>query len=354
MAEKVLMKGNEALAEAAIQAGCHHFFGYPITPQTELAAYMAKRMPKIGGTYLQAESEIAAVNMVLGAAAAGVRAMTSSSSPGISLKGEGISYMAGSDLPALIINVQRGGPGLGGIQPSQSDYWQATKALGHGDFQILVFAPSTVQEMVDLVSDAFDKADEYRMPAMILADGMLGQMMEPVEFKDEEKPRTVDKPWATTGTGGKRKHNIVNSLYLQPDELEKTVVERFKRYELIKEKEVQVEQYMMDDAEFAVVAYGATARIAKSAVKAARDKGIKAGVIRPITLWPYPTKVINEAADKVKAFLCVEMSMGQMVDDVRLAVNGKKPVNFFGRTGGIIPTPVEVLGEIEKMAGGAK
>ena len=354
MSERVLMKGNEALAEAAIRAGCLHFFGYPITPQTELAAYMAKKMPKIGGTYLQAESEIAAINMVLGAASAGVRAMTSSSSPGISLKGEGISYIAGSDLPCLIINVQRGGPGLGGIQPSQADYWQATRATGHGDFHILVFAPATVQEMVDTVSDAFFLADTYRMPAMILADGMLGQMMEPVEFKDGEKPRTVDKPWAATGTGGKRKHNIVNSLYLQPDELERTVVERFKRYEIIKEKEVRVEQYMMDDAEYAVVAYGATSRIVKSAVKAAREKGIKAGVVRPITLWPYPAKAISEAADKVKAFLCVEMSMGQMVDDVRLAVNGKKPVGFYGRTGGVIPTPAEVLSEIEKMAGGAK
>lgn len=221
MAERMLMKGNEALAEAAIQAGCHHFFGYPITPQTEVAAYMAKRMPKIGGTYLQAESEVAAINMVMGAASAGMRAMTSSSSPGISLKSEGVSYLAGCDLPCLIINVQRGGPGLGGIQPSQADYWQATKALGHGDFQILVFAPSTIQEMVDMVFRAFDKADQYRMPAMILADGMLGQMMEPIAFPEHSQTAPIPKPWATNGHGNKRPHNIINSLYLQPDELEK-------------------------------------------------------------------------------------------------------------------------------------
>lgn len=230
------MKGNEALAEAAIKSGCRHFFGYPITPQTEVAAYMAKRMPKIGGTYLQAESEVAAINMVLGAASAGVRVMTSSSSPGISLKTEGISYIAGSDLPCLIINVQRGGPGLGGIQPSQADYWQATRATGHGDFHILVFAPATIQEMVDLVYTAYDKADEYRMPSMILADGMLGQMMEPVEFPEKEADHQIEKPWATTGHQNKRPHNITNSLYLDPNELEQKVVERFKRYEIIKEK----------------------------------------------------------------------------------------------------------------------
>ena len=349
---KVLMKGNEALAEAAIRAGCHHFFGYPITPQTELAAYMSKRMPKVGGTYLQAESEIAAINMVLGASAAGIRAMTSSSSPGISLKGEGISYMAGSDLPAVIINVQRGGPGLGGIQPSQADYWQATKATGHGDFQILVFAPSTVQEMVDLISHAFDTADKYRMPAMILADGMLGQMMEPVEFPETE-PVVHEKPWALTGTKGERKPNIVNSLYLQPKELEDTVKARFERYAVVQEKEVMIEEYQMEDAEYAVCAYGAMARVVKSAVVKARAEGIKVGLLRPITLWPFPTKEIASYGPKVKSMLCVEMSMGQMVDDVRLAVNGACPVSFFGRTGGVIPSPAEVLAEIKKMAGGA-
>lgn len=354
MAEKVLMKGNEALAEAAIRASCRHFFGYPITPQTEVAAYMAKRMPKLGGTYLQAESEVAAINMVLGAAAAGVRAMTSSSSPGISLKTEGISYIAGSDLPCVIINVQRGGPGLGGIQPSQADYWQATKATGHGDFHLIVFAPSTIQEMVDTIEMAFDLADTYRVPAMILSDGMLGQMMEPVEFKTQQEQKTFDKSWAVTGHGGKRLHNVVNSLYLKPNELEAKIKDRFMRYEMIQKNECRWDEYRTDDADFLVVSYGATARIAKSAVKAAREAGIKVGLLRPITLWPFPTKILGEYAARMKGFLCVEMSMGQMVDDVRLAANGRCPVSFYGRTGGMIPSPQEILESIEKMAGGAK
>ena len=326
MAERVLMKGNEALAEAAIGAGCRHFFGYPITPQTELAAYMAKRLPKIGGTYLQAESEVAAINMVQGAAAAGVRAMTSSSSPGISLKTEGISYMCGADLPALIINVQRGGPGLGGIQPSQADYWQATRAPGHGDLHILVFTPSSVQEMVDLVGKAFDLADKYRMPAMILADGLLGQMMEPVVIDSNIITDLPQKPWATNGHKNERKHNVVNSLYLQAADLERLIRERFERY----------------------------ARIAQAAVKEARAQGIKVGLIRPITVWPFPEKDFKEAAKTAKEFLCVEMSMGQMIDDIKLAIDCAKPVRFFGRTGGIIPTPAEVLAEIIKMTGGAE
>lgn len=351
MAEKVLMKGNEALAEAAVQAGCHHFFGYPITPQTELAAYMSKRLPKIGGTYLQAESEIAAINMVLGASSAGIRAMTSSSSPGISLKGEGISYMAGSDLPALIINVQRGGPGLGGIQPSQADYWQATKALGHGDFQILVFAPSTVQEMVDLVSDAFDLADKYRMPSMILADGMLGQMMEPVVLPDQTDRKPIDKPWAANGHKNERKHNIVNSLYLTPNALENLVKERYERYDAIKATEQRAEEYLTEDADLIVVAYGASSRVARGAVNKAREMGLKVGLVRPITLWPFPTDALKRAAKQAKSLLTVEMSMGQMVDDVKLAVDCSLPVHFFGHTGGIIPTPKEVLGEIQKILG---
>lgn len=354
MSERVLMKGNEALAEAAIQAGCRNFFGYPITPQTELAAYMAKRMPKIGGTYLQAESEIAAINMVQGAAAAGVRAMTSSSSPGISLKTEGISYMCGSDLPALIINVQRGGPGLGGIQPSQSDYWQATRAPGHGDLHILVFVPSSVQEMVDLVGKAYDLADKYRMPAMILADGLLGQMMEPVVIGNNAVTDLPKKEWATCGHKNERKHNIVNSLYLKAADLERLVKERFERYKIIQENETICENYFTDDAEYIVAAYGATARIAKAAVKEARAQGIKAGLIRPITVWPFPEKDFKKAAETVKAFLCVEMSMGQMIDDVKLAIECKKPVRFFGHTGGIIPTPAEVFDEIVKLTGGAR
>lgn len=350
MGEKILMKGNEALAEAAISAGCKHFFGYPITPQTEVAAYMSKRLPKVGGVYLQAESEIAAINMVLGAAAAGARAMTSSSSPGISLKAEGISYLAGSDLPALIVNVQRAGPGLGGIQPSQSDYWQATRSTGHGDFHILVLAPSTVQEMVDLVSDAFDLGDKYRMPAMILSDGMLGQMMEPVMLPEGKGRELPEKPWAVSGHCGE-KRNVVNSLYITPPDLEALLKERYDKYKRIKDTEQRAEEYLTEDAEIIVVAYGASSRISRSAVDMARKNGIKAGLIRPITLWPYPDKAIVKNIKNVKAFLCVEMSMGQMVDDVRLAVNGRKPVHFFGRTGGIIPTPAEVFHEIKKLGG---
>ena len=345
MAEKVLMKGNEALAEAALRAGCRFFFGYPITPQTELAAYMSKRMPKVGGTFLQAESEIAAINMVYGASAAGARVMTSSSSPGISLKGEGISYMAGADLPGVIINVQRGGPGLGGIQPSQADYWQATRALGHGDFRVVVYAPSTVQEMADLAFTAFDVADQYRTPVMILADGMLGQMMEPVVMP-EPRDEQVEKPWATTGHKHKRPHNVVNSLYLTADELERLNVERYERYAVIERDEQRAETFLVEDADVVVVAFGASARVARSAVVEARAKGVKAGLIRPITLWPFPVDALEAAVPTAKAFLTVEMNMGQMVDDVRLAVNGRRPVEFFGRTGGVIPTPDEVLAAI--------
>lgn len=351
MTEKVLMKGNEALAESAIRAGCRFFFGYPITPQTELAAYMAKRMPKVGGTYLQAESEIAAINMVYGAASAGARAMTSSSSPGISLKGEGVSYMAGSDLPGVIINVQRGGPGLGGIQPSQSDYWQATRAMGHGDHRLVVLAPATVQEMADLIFDAFDIADEYRTPVMILADGMLGQMMEPVTLPEALSPEDLPvKPWATDGHKNKRPHNITNSLYLTAEDLEDLNIERYERYAKIEAEEQRAETFLTEDADIVLVAFGATSRICRSAVRAARDEGIKAGLIRPITLWPFPSDAILQTLDTAKAYLSVEMSMGQMVDDVRLVVNGTHPVEFYGRTGGVIPTPDEVLSKVRQMA----
>jgi 2-oxoglutarate ferredoxin oxidoreductase subunit alpha len=343
------MKGNEAIAESAIRAGCRCYFGYPITPQTEIAAYMAKRMSKAGGVYLQAESEIAAINMVYGAAAVGARAMTSSSSPGISLKGEGISYMAGADLPGVIVNVERGGPGLGGIQPSQADYWQATRATGHGDFHLIVLAPSTVQEMADEIFLAFGLADKYRTPVMLLADGMLGQMMEPVVLP-EPIGELPEKPWATNGHGGKRPRNIVNSLYLQPENLERLNIERFERYETIKAAEQRAETYLVDDADIVIVAFGACARIARSAVNKARERGIRAGLIRPVTLWPYPTNVIESVVPTASAFLVVEMNMGQMVDDVRLAVSGRRPVEFFGRAGGIIPTPAEVLGEIERIA----
>ena len=347
MAQKVLMKGNEAMAEAAMRAGCRFFFGYPITPQTEVAAYMSKMMPKVGGTYLQAESEVAAINMVYGAAAAGARVMTSSSSPGISLKSEGISYMAGADLPGVIINVQRGGPGLGSIQPSQADYWQATKATGHGDFHIVVYAPSTVQEMADYAYKAFDTADTYRVPVMIMADGLLGQMMEPVVLPEARALEDLPaKPWATTGHGMARPHNVVNSLYLTAEDLDALVRERYERYDDIIANEQECELYRTDDADIVLVAFGASARIARSAVNAARDQGIKAGLLRPITLWPFPVDAVRDLVPHVKAFLDVEMSMGQMVEDVRLAVNGQVPVEFFGRTGGVIPTPDEVLAAI--------
>ena len=353
MSEKVLMKGNEAVAESAIRAGCRHFFGYPITPQTEVAAYFAKRMPKIGGTYLQAESEIAAINMVLGAGGSGARAMTSSSSPGISLKTEGISYICGSDVPCVIMNIESGGPGLGGIQPSQSDYFQATKAPGHGDLHVIVLAPSGVQEMADITYNAFDLAEKYRMPCLILGDGILGQMMEPVELPEPKEISAEDKPWAACGHGNKREHNIINSLYLDPAELEQKVRARYERYADIEKNEVRYEEYKTEDADIIITAFGATSRVAKSAINTAREMGIKAGLIRPITLWPFPKEIISKRADSVKAFLSVEMNMGQMVDDVRLAVNGKKPVYFFGRTGGIVPTAEEIVAELEKINGGA-
>ncbi|MBQ2865635.1 MAG: 3-methyl-2-oxobutanoate dehydrogenase subunit VorB [Clostridia bacterium] len=351
MAERVLMKGNEAIAEAAIRAGCRHYFGYPITPQTEIAAYMAKKMPKIGGVFLQAESEVASINMVYGAAAAGMRVMTSSSSPGISLKAEGLSYIAGSDVPALVVNVQRGGPGLGGIQPSQSDYFQATKGGGHGDYRMIVLAPASVQEMASLTIKGFNLADKYLMTAMILADGTIGQMMEPISFEDAQI-ETYEKPWALTGTNGERKHNIVNSLYLKPDELEVKNFERYERYKTVEEKEAMWEEYMMEDAEYCVVAFGIASRVAKNAVVAARAEGIKVGLIRPITLWPFPTKPLAAAAEKVKSFISVELNMGQMIEDIRLATGCKKPVSLCNRCGGMIPSPDEVLAAIRKAQKG--
>lgn len=351
MADKVLMKGNEAIAEAAIIAGCKHYFGYPITPQTEIAAYMAKRMPKIGGVFLQAESEIAAINMVYGVASTGKRVMTSSSSPGISLKGEGLSYLAGADLPSLVVNVQRGGPGLGGIQPSQSDYFQATKGAAHGDFHMLVLAPASVQEMADLTVKGFDLADKYRMTTMILADGTMGQMMEPVSLDYDIKPM-IEKPWATTGTNMQRKHNVINSLYLKPDELERTNFERYERYATIEQNETMCEEYLMEDAEICVTAFGIASRIAKNAVNEARAKGIKVGLIRPITLWPFPKKNYEKASEQVKAFISVELSMGQMIEDVRLAIKDKAPVTLCNRSGGMIPSPNQVLDAIIKANNG--
>lgn len=351
MSEKVLMKGNEALAEAAIMAGCKHYFGYPITPQTEVAAYMAKRMPKVGGTFLQAESEVAAINMVIGVSACGKRVMTSSSSPGISLKSEGISYLAGCELPALIVNVQRGGPGLGGIQPSQSDYFQATKGGGHGDYKLIVLAPDSVQEMVDLTFKGFDLADKYRMTSMILADGTMGQMMEPVSL-DLGEVKEYAKPWATTGTANHEGRNIINSLSLSPAQLEEWNFNRYERYKIVERDEVMFEEFMMDDAEICVVAFGIAARISKNAVMEARKKGVKAGMIRPITLWPFPKEILKKAADKVKAFLSVELNMGQMIDDIKLAIDCAKPVYLCNRTGGVLMSPDEVLAKIDEIEKG--
>ncbi len=348
MQEKVLMKGNEAIAEAAILAGCRHYFGYPITPQTEVAAYMSKKMPKIGGTFLQAESEIAAINMVYGVASTGKRVMTSSSSPGIALKCEGISYLAGSDLPALIVNVQRGGPGLGGIQPSQSDYFLATRGPGHGDFHVLVLAPASVQEMADLTFKAFALAEKYRMPAMLLADGTMGQMMEPVALPDAIEIDAAPKSWAATGTNCERPHNIVNSLYLSPDDLEKMNNERYARYAQIEENEPLWEEFMMDDADICVVSTGITARVSRNAIVEARKQGIKVGMLRHNTLWPFPKKALQAAAEKVKSFLCVELNMGQMKEDVELAIRCTKPVGLCYRVGGMIQTPDEVLEAIKK------
>ena len=349
---KHLMKGNEAIAEAAIKAGCRFFFGYPITPQNQIPEYMSKRMPEIGGCFLQAESEVAAINMVYGASGAGARVMTSSSSPGISLKQEGISYMACAELPAVIVNMVRGGPGLGSIQPAQSDYFQMTKGGGHGDYKLIVFAPDSVQEAVDLTYSAFDTADKYRTPVVLLGDGMIGQMMEPVEMP-EEIAELPEKPWATTGCA-KGERRIINSLYIEPDVMEKVNLRLQEKYNNIARNETRWEEYFMEDAEMVITAYGTTARIAKKSIKELRKAGVKAGLIRPITLWPFPAEAINKAAARAKAFLTVEMSCGQMVEDVRLAVNGQAPVEVFGRTGGMIPSWKEIYAAAEKALGGVK
>lgn len=348
MTEKVMMKGNEAIGEAAILAGCITYFGYPITPQSEIPAYLAKKLLKMeGGVFLQAESEVAAINMVYGAAGTGKRVMTSSSSPGVSLKMEGISYIASSQLPCVIVNIVRGGPGLGNIAPAQSDYFQATKGGGHGDYRLIVLAPASVQEMADFTMLGFDLADEYRNPVMIMGDGALGQMMEPVVLKKPE-PRKFNHTWATTGAKG-RGQNLICSIYLDPEEMEDYVHQIYAKYKVIEEKEVRYEKYLCDDADYLVVSYGITSRIVRTSIDMAREKGIKVGLLRPITVWPFPTKVISELSERVKKVLAVELSMGQMVEDVRLAVNGKKPVEFFGRTAGVLPSCSEVLNEIEKL-----
>lgn len=341
---KVLITGNEALAEAAVRAGCRRYFGYPITPQNEIPEYLARRMPEVGGTFVQAESEIAAINMVYGAAAVGERAMTSSSSPGISLMQEALSFMAASEVPGVIVNMQRGGPGLGSISPSQADYFQAVKGGGHGDYKLLVYAPSNLQEAVDLTVRAFEKSDEYRNPVMILGDAILGQMMEPVELPEISQQQAA-KPWALTGAqGGPGK--VIRSLFMLPGEdgmLERQNYILKAKYERMAEREVLYEAVMLDDAELAVVAFGTAARIAKTAVHAARSEGIKAGLVRPITLFPFPVNVISDAAVRVDRFLVLEMNLGQMVEDVRLAVNGRADVSFYGRPGGAVLSVEEIL-----------
>lgn len=342
---KELWKGNEAVAEAAIRAGCRYFFGYPITPQNEIPEYFSRHMPEHGGVFLQAESEVAAINMTYGAAGCGARVMTSSSSPGISLKQEGISYLAGAELPVVIVNMMRGGPGLGSIAPGQSDYFQATRGGGNGDYRTVVLAPATIQEMTDLTQEAFDIADLYRIPVLILADGMIGQMMEAVEWRKPKSRKLPPKNWATTGTKGKREHNIINSLFIDPKDCTEHNIRLQQKHDRITANEVRFEEYLTEDAEVLFVSYGTTARICQSAALRLRDEGIKAGVFRPISLWPYPEKELYACANggSVKTVICAEMSMGQMIDDVKIALNGSKPVRFFGTGGGTFPTPAELM-----------
>ncbi len=344
-----LMKGNEALAEAAIRAGIHAYFGYPITPQSEILEYFTREMPKRGGVVLQAESELAAINMIYGGAGAGARVMTSSSSPGVSLMQEGISYIASAELPCLLVNVNRGGPGLGTIQPSQGDYFQATKGGGHGDYHLIVLAPASVQEMADFVFDSIRLAEKYRTPAMILADGALGQMMEKVALPPEGSLPYTDAPWATTGKPKDRERNIITSLFIEPEKMEEINKGLQAKYKLMEENEVRYETIQTEDAELVLVAFGLSARICQKAVDLAREKGIKAGLIRPITLYPFPKEIISKASENVEFMLVVEMNAGQMVEDVKLSVNGKCPVHFFGRMGGMIPDPEEVLAQIEAV-----
>ncbi len=347
--EKRLMKGNEAMGEAAVRAGCDAYFGYPITPQNELTAYMAKHMVDHKRTFIQAESEVAAINMVFGAAATGARAMTSSSSPGVSLKQEGISYMCGADLPAVIVDVARSGPGLGGISPAQGDYFQATRGGGHGDYHTIVLAPKSVQEAADLTFEAFDMADAWNVPALVLADGMIGQMIEGVVLPEPKDSKArVKKTWAI-GNRGKRDPNHVSSEYLNPDDCELINNQRFKRYAEMKKALVRFEEINTDKSELILVAYGTSARVSLGAMQLAKKAGIDVGVFRPITLWPFPDKRLAELAAKGKRFLCVEMSMGQMIEDVKLSVNGKSEVLFYGRCGGNIPSEEEVLAEIRRI-----
>ena len=344
------MNGNSAVAEAAVRAGCRYFFGYPITPQNELPEHMCKRLPDVGGVFVQAESETSAINMVFGAAGAGARVMTSSSSPGISLKMEGISYLSGARLPCVVVNMMRGGPGLGGIHAAQGDYFQATKGGGHGDYRMVVLAPASVQEAVDLTREAFDIADRYRVVVMILADGLLGQMMEPVAFEEDAPRDPPAKPWATTGALD-RAPNVVKSFDLDPYKLEEHVGELYDSYAEIASSETRWELEASGDAEWFVVAYGTASRIARSAVEAARQEGLPVGLIRPISLWPFPGEAFETVMDRAKGFLTVEMSRGQMVEDVRLAVNGRRPAHFYGRSSGVLPEEEAIVGELRRLGG---
>lgn len=353
MSKRVLMKGNEVIAEAAVRAGCRHYFGYPITPQTEVMHYMAHRMAEVGGTMLQAESEVAAINMVYGAAAAGARVMTTSSSPGISLKQEGFSYIAGAELPAVVANIVRSGPGLGGILPAQGDYFQATKGGGHGDYRNIVLAPASIQELYELTVEAFNLADRYRMLVLILGDGALGQMMEPVEFREQEPIEDIDKPWALTGRKGRPEHNTIQSIYIEADIMEAFIAKLMAKYAQVTAKETRVEMINCEGAEIVLTAFGTVSRICQNVMNLAAREGIKVGLIRPITLWPFPSDAYARTAaqSSVKAFLDIELNCGQMVEDVRLAVNGVKPVHFHGRTGGNLPTQREILELVRKLAG---
>ncbi len=354
--EVTLMKGNEAIAHAAIRCGCDGYFGYPITPQSEVLETLAAEKPweTTGMVVLQAESEVASINMVYGGAATGKKVMTSSSSPGISLMQEGISYMAGAELPALIVNVSRGGPGLGTIQPSQADYFQTVKGGGHGDYRLITLAPASVQEMADFVDLAFELAFRYRNPAMILSDGAIGQMMEKVVLPPFKPRRTEEEiarecPWATTGRIGMRKPNVITSLELRSEEMEQNNLRIQAKYKVIEEKEVRYEEYRTEDAEYLIVAFGSAARIAKKVIAIAREQGIKVGLLRPITLWPFPTKKIAQLGKRMKGILSLEINAGQMIEDIRLAVECSVPVRWYGRLGGIIPEPEEVVDEIKKM-----
>ncbi len=350
MKKRILIRGNDAIGEGAIQSGCMAYFGYPITPQNELTAYMAKIMPKIGGVFIQAESEIAAINMVFGASLTGVRTMTSSSSPGISLKQEGISYMAACQLPGVIVNVQRGGPGLGNIAGSQGDYFQATRGGGHGDYRTIVLAPYSVQEMFDLTCLSFELADRYRSPVMVLSDGVVGQMLEPIHKDDKNVERKIkDKDWILDGCKG-REPRMVRSLLLGEEELEKYNWELNNKYKRIKEQEIRAELYNVEDAEIVIIAYGIAARMGKQAVKEARRQGLKIGMIRPITLWPFPEQIVGNIAQKVNSILVIEMSLGQMIEDVKLAVEGKTKVHFYGRPGGSVLEVEEILDKLREIS----